>query len=205
MTGCLMMMVVWVLSFLRPVYVSTVRPQSKHIVVIVDHGASVTETQLQIAKDAAQVILSSIDEHDKVRFLQARSSFPCIFSSHPKWCFQPKDSSRFGSCLRGVARLELTLGTFLLQGKHLGICRLGKKVKSHWSKAKSCTWAIFKDSSISADISVVVNRKKNHAPNMTPSPSHIFSSSFHLWASLYVLWKWKLFILVQYWCELKHN
>ncbi|OXB66638.1 hypothetical protein ASZ78_013897 [Callipepla squamata] len=53
----------------RPVYVSTVRPQSKHIVVIVDHGASVTETQLQIAKDAAQVILSSIDEHDKISVL----------------------------------------------------------------------------------------------------------------------------------------
>uniref|UniRef100_A0A8C3TDB9 VWFA domain-containing protein n=1 Tax=Chelydra serpentina TaxID=8475 RepID=A0A8C3TDB9_CHESE len=53
----------------RPVYVSTVRPQSKHIVIIVDHGASVTETQLQIAKDAAQVILSSIDEHDKISVL----------------------------------------------------------------------------------------------------------------------------------------
>lgn len=50
----------------RPIYVSTVRPQSKHIVVILDHGASVTDTQLQIAKDAAQVILSAIDEHDKV-------------------------------------------------------------------------------------------------------------------------------------------
>uniref|UniRef100_A0A8C9F8T5 Cache domain containing 1 n=1 Tax=Pavo cristatus TaxID=9049 RepID=A0A8C9F8T5_PAVCR len=59
----------------RPVYVSTVRPQSKHIVVIVDHGASVTETQLQIAKDAAQVILSSIDEHDKVSFLYAMVLF----------------------------------------------------------------------------------------------------------------------------------
>ena len=34
--------------------------------VILDHGASVTDTQLQIAKDAAQVILSAIDEHDKV-------------------------------------------------------------------------------------------------------------------------------------------
>ncbi|NXL46978.1 CAHD1 protein, partial [Podilymbus podiceps] len=61
--------VVWVLFSFRPVYVSTVRPQSKHIVVIVDHGASVTETQLQIAKDAAQVILSSIDEHDKISVL----------------------------------------------------------------------------------------------------------------------------------------
>lgn len=51
----------------RPVYVSAVRPQSKHIVVIIDHGASVTETQLQIARDAALIILNSIDEHDKVR------------------------------------------------------------------------------------------------------------------------------------------
>lgn len=34
--------------------------------MILDHGASVTDTQLQIAKDAAQVILSAIDEHDKV-------------------------------------------------------------------------------------------------------------------------------------------
>ncbi|RXM36476.1 VWFA and cache domain-containing protein 1 [Acipenser ruthenus] len=53
----------------RPVYVSAVRPQPKHIVVIVDHGASATETQIQIAKDAAQVILNSIDEHDKISML----------------------------------------------------------------------------------------------------------------------------------------
>jgi hypothetical protein len=37
--------------------------------VILDHGASVTDTQLQIAKDAAQVILSAIDEHDKVTII----------------------------------------------------------------------------------------------------------------------------------------
>ncbi|XP_078074535.1 VWFA and cache domain-containing protein 1 isoform X2 [Mustelus asterias] len=53
----------------RPVYVSTVRPQSKHIVVVVDHGALATDIQLQIAKDAAQVILTSIDEHDKISVL----------------------------------------------------------------------------------------------------------------------------------------
>ncbi|CAL9695569.1 unnamed protein product [Knipowitschia caucasica] len=53
----------------RPVYVSAVRPQSKHIVVMVDHGASVTDTQLQIAKDSALVILNSIDEHDKISIL----------------------------------------------------------------------------------------------------------------------------------------
>ncbi|XP_053083652.1 VWFA and cache domain-containing protein 1 isoform X1 [Pangasianodon hypophthalmus] len=53
----------------RPVYVSAVRPQSKHVVVLIDHGASVSETQLQIARDAALVILNSIDEHDKISLL----------------------------------------------------------------------------------------------------------------------------------------
>ncbi|KAF7711811.1 hypothetical protein HF521_000822 [Silurus meridionalis] len=53
----------------RPVYVTAVRPQSKHVVVLIDHGASVSETQLQIARDAALVILNSIDEHDKISVL----------------------------------------------------------------------------------------------------------------------------------------
>ncbi|XP_047231109.1 VWFA and cache domain-containing protein 1 [Girardinichthys multiradiatus] len=53
----------------RPVYVSAVRPQSKHIVVMVDHGASIKDSQLQIARDSALVILNSIDEHDKISIL----------------------------------------------------------------------------------------------------------------------------------------
>ncbi|TVK90659.1 VWFA and cache domain-containing protein 1 [Bagarius yarrelli] len=53
----------------RPVYVTAVRPQSKHVVVLVDHGTSVSETRLQIARDAALVILNSIDEHDKISVL----------------------------------------------------------------------------------------------------------------------------------------
>ncbi|KAM4575122.1 VWFA and cache domain-containing protein 1 [Fundulus diaphanus] len=53
----------------RPVYVSAVRPQSKHIVVMVDHGASITDSQLQIARDSALVILNSVDEHDKISIL----------------------------------------------------------------------------------------------------------------------------------------
>lgn len=59
----------------RPVYVSAVRPQSKHIVVMVDHGASVTETQLQIARDSALIILNAIDEHDKVCRRACSSTF----------------------------------------------------------------------------------------------------------------------------------
>lgn len=59
----LLMMLVWAC---RPVYVAAVRPQPKHIVVMVDHGAPVTDTQLQIARDSALIILNAIDEHDKV-------------------------------------------------------------------------------------------------------------------------------------------
>lgn len=58
----------------RPVYVAAVRPQSKHIVVLVDHGASVTDTQLQIARDSALVILNAIDEHDKISILSVGES-----------------------------------------------------------------------------------------------------------------------------------
>lgn len=60
----------------RPVYVAAVRPQSKHIVVLVDHGASVTDTQLQIARDSALVILNAVDEHDKVRRGQGNENPP---------------------------------------------------------------------------------------------------------------------------------
>lgn len=113
------------LSLLRPVYVSTVRPQSKHIVVIVDHGASVTETQLQIAKDAAQVILSSIDEHDKVRLSPARSSFgfPWVLVLTQSGVFSLAGS---GAASEGWQSLELALGNIWES-----ICRLGKNGKSH--------------------------------------------------------------------------
>ncbi|KAG7259506.1 hypothetical protein CRUP_009346 [Coryphaenoides rupestris] len=42
---------------------------SKHLVVMLDHGASVTDTQLQIARDSALVILNAVDEHDKISVL----------------------------------------------------------------------------------------------------------------------------------------
>lgn len=67
--------------FCRPVYVSAVRPQSKHIVVMVDHGASVTDTQLQIARDSALVILNAIDEHDKVTEQAFIKKYPYVYPS----------------------------------------------------------------------------------------------------------------------------
>jgi len=62
----------------RPVYVSAVAPQSKHIVVMVDHGAAVTDTQLQIARDSALVILNAVDEHDKVGGAGNQTHFPAL-------------------------------------------------------------------------------------------------------------------------------
>lgn len=119
----------------RPVYVSTVRPQSKHIVVIVDHGASVTETQLQIAKDAAQVILSSIDEHDKVSFLPAMSmvllvsTLLDVFSQSSVFNLWSMDSWGSVVCFSWVMRNQTHFWKpVLLWGKHLVIQRL-KKLK----------------------------------------------------------------------------
>lgn len=77
--------------FCRPVYVAAVRPQSKHIVVMVDHGASVTDTQLQIARDSALVILNAVDEHDKVciPFFKKHifSKWTLWLIRHKKLCF----------------------------------------------------------------------------------------------------------------------
>lgn len=67
----------------RPVYVAAVRPQSKHIVVLVDHGASVTDTQLQIARDSALVILNAIDEHDKVGRRRKKKPTPLALTFTP--------------------------------------------------------------------------------------------------------------------------
>ena len=61
---------------------SAVRPQSKHIVVMVDHGASVTDTQLQIARDSALVILNAVDEHDKVSERDSSSLLALLRTMH---------------------------------------------------------------------------------------------------------------------------
>lgn len=54
---------------------------------MIDHGASITDTQLQIAKDSALVILNAIDEHDKVCERGRFSSLSgiCIYISYHSW------------------------------------------------------------------------------------------------------------------------
>lgn len=86
--------------------------------MILDHGASVTDTQLQIAKDAAQVILSAIDEHDKVlttpvtpstlstsigsflnTLLKTLCFMVCVFQSTSKNDFEKTEWFTFYSCI----------------------------------------------------------------------------------------------------------
>lgn len=53
---------------------------------MIDHGASITDTQLQIAKDSALVILNAIDEHDKVCERGHLLFFIiCIYISYHSW------------------------------------------------------------------------------------------------------------------------
>ncbi|XP_052058181.1 VWFA and cache domain-containing protein 1-like [Mytilus californianus] len=62
----------------RNVYVSTVQPQSKHLVIVMDHGNSLSPNQLRIAKGIAKHILSSLSEKDRVAVigLASKVSFP---------------------------------------------------------------------------------------------------------------------------------
>lgn len=59
----------WLIYDFRNVYVSTVQPQSKHLVIVMDHGNSLSPNQLRIAKGIAKHILSSLSEKDRVCML----------------------------------------------------------------------------------------------------------------------------------------
>ncbi|XP_019730967.1 VWFA and cache domain-containing protein 1 [Hippocampus comes] len=96
----------------RPVYVSAVRPQSKHIVVMVDHGASVTETQLQIARDSALVILYAIDEHDKIAVLSvAETVRSCSLDQCYKSLLSPATSETKRKMSSFISNIKATDGT----------------------------------------------------------------------------------------------
>ena len=62
----------------RNVYVSTVQPQPKHIVIVMDHGNSLSPNQLRTAKAIAKHILLSLSEKDRVGVigLASKVSFP---------------------------------------------------------------------------------------------------------------------------------
>eukprot|EP00064_Thunnus_orientalis_P014220 superscaffoldBa00002444_g14261 len=96
----------------RPVYVSAVRPQSKHIVVMVDHGASVTDTQLQIARDSALVILNAIDEHDKISILSvAETVRSCSLDQCYKSLLSPATSETKRKMTTFISNIKASDGT----------------------------------------------------------------------------------------------
>ncbi|XP_061168196.1 VWFA and cache domain-containing protein 1-like [Saccostrea echinata] len=60
------------------VYLSTVQPQPQHVVIVMDHGNSLSSNQLKTAKGIAKQFLNSLSERDRVAVfgLASRPSFP---------------------------------------------------------------------------------------------------------------------------------
>lgn len=53
-------------SFYRDLFLSAIHPQRKNIVIVIDHGTSLSDTQLITAKEVAKHILISLGPDDKV-------------------------------------------------------------------------------------------------------------------------------------------
>ena len=52
--------------FSRDIFLSTVQPQRKHVVIIMDHGNSMSSSQLHIAKAIVKHLIASFSENDRV-------------------------------------------------------------------------------------------------------------------------------------------
>ena len=57
------------LSFTRDVYVRTIHPQRKHVLIMIDHGNSLSSNQLHTGKAVARQILASLSENDRVSLI----------------------------------------------------------------------------------------------------------------------------------------
>lgn len=66
-------------SFFRAVYIKTVSPQPKFVVIIMDHGMSLSQNQLTTAKAVSKQLLASLSEDDRVSFFGLSSTI-----SHPR-------------------------------------------------------------------------------------------------------------------------
>ena len=51
----------------REIYVSSIYPQRKNIVIMIDHGNSLSVNQMRTAKAIAKFVLLSLGEEDRVR------------------------------------------------------------------------------------------------------------------------------------------
>lgn len=50
----------------RDVFLSTIQPQRKHVVIMMDHGNSMSVTQLRTAKAIAKHLIASFSDNDRV-------------------------------------------------------------------------------------------------------------------------------------------
>lgn len=57
----------------KDLYLSTVLPQSKHVVLVIDRGSALTAQQLTIAKAVAKYILSSLSHNDRIGLISLSS------------------------------------------------------------------------------------------------------------------------------------
>ncbi|KAH3694838.1 hypothetical protein DPMN_082279 [Dreissena polymorpha] len=80
----------------RDVYVSTMQPQSKHIVILMDHGNSLSPTQMAMARSIATSLIASFTENDRVAVLglAADVTFPrddtCVKNSLVPMTYETK-------------------------------------------------------------------------------------------------------------------
>ncbi|XP_077980933.1 VWFA and cache domain-containing protein 1-like [Glandiceps talaboti] len=58
----------------KALYASTVRPQSKHVVIVIDRGSDVSDDLLNIAKKAAEIAVDTLSERDKIGVLSVSST-----------------------------------------------------------------------------------------------------------------------------------
>ncbi|KAK8775912.1 hypothetical protein V5799_030743, partial [Amblyomma americanum] len=62
----------------RDIYLATVQPYTKHVVIVIDHGNSLSPKQLVTAKAVAKYVLSTLSHHDRVGLigLSGKPKFP---------------------------------------------------------------------------------------------------------------------------------
>ncbi|GAB1599475.1 VWFA and cache domain-containing protein 1-like isoform X3 [Argonauta hians] len=92
----------------RDVFVSTIRPQRKHLVIVMDHGLSLSLTQLNTAKAIAKHLLESLSENDYVGVigLAATPTYPRADSCLPHTLVQATYETRlyFNKFLDGLKK-----------------------------------------------------------------------------------------------------
>ncbi|XP_064624547.1 VWFA and cache domain-containing protein 1-like isoform X2 [Lineus longissimus] len=81
----------------RDVFVSTIQPQRKHVVIMMDHGNSLSPNQLNTAKAIARHIIRSLSENDRVGLigLSSKATYPrsdgCLSEKLAPLTYEAKD------------------------------------------------------------------------------------------------------------------